>query len=93
MYLDPPYVLATRKNRKIYHAEMTDADHERLCEILNQSKAKILLSGYANHIYSERLKNFLNTTIAAYDETGKVRSEILWYNYPLCSDLFDWGQE
>jgi DNA adenine methylase len=58
MYLDPPYVLKTRKNRKIYSCEMDDDDHVRLCRLLADSRAKIVLSGYPNELYDSLLPRF-----------------------------------
>jgi DNA adenine methylase len=89
MYLDPPYILGTRKNRKMYKVEMTDDDHIRLCTLIDKSPAKIILSGYANEIYETRLKNFRKTKITAYDEKGNRRVEILWHNYAVTRDMFE----
>ena len=50
-YLDPPYVLSTRK-AKAYEHEMSDQDHHELIEILLSIKGKALLSGYTNPLYS-----------------------------------------
>jgi DNA adenine methylase len=49
-YLDPPYVLSTRKG-KAYRHEMTDEDHAELVELLLTIKGKAMLSGYSNPIY------------------------------------------
>ena len=49
-YLDPPYVLSTRK-RKAYDHEMSDEDHTELVKMLLRIKGKAMLSGYANPIY------------------------------------------
>ncbi len=51
-YLDPPYVLSTRKG-KAYAHEMTDHDHEDLVEMLLAVEGKAMLSGYANPIYEQ----------------------------------------
>ena len=50
-YLDPPYVLSTRKG-KVYDYEMSNQDHEELVEVLLGIKGKAFLSGYANPIYT-----------------------------------------
>lgn len=49
-YCDPPYVHATRKNKRYSH-DMNDEDHKRLIEILLSINGKVLLSGYRNDIY------------------------------------------
>lgn len=53
-YLDPPYVLDTRKEGRYAH-EMTLDDHEELIERILLVKGKVLLSGYRHRIH-ERLE-------------------------------------
>jgi len=89
MYLEPPYVLETRKNKKYYSQEMKDEDHINLCELINKSQAKIMLSGYDNEIYNRHLTNFRKTIIPAYDEKGNKRHEVLWTNYSATKELFE----
>jgi DNA adenine methylase len=93
MYLDPPYVLGTRKNKKIYKNEMPDEDHIRLCGILNKSHAKIVLSGYSNSIYETLLHGFYKTEIKSFDEKGNKRMEALWSNYTTAGTLFDFPDD
>ena len=80
MYIDPPYVLSTR-TRKQYSVEMDDRDHEELLEMLNQSKANILLSGYGSDLYNKRLTNWEKVEFSATAEKGLPRTEVLWMNY------------
>ncbi|MBE3562378.1 MAG: DNA adenine methylase [Hydrogenibacillus schlegelii] len=49
-YLDPPYVLATRRGGRYAH-EMSDSDHEELVDMLLTLKGRAMLTGYANAIY------------------------------------------
>ncbi|MGO9119040.1 MAG: DNA adenine methylase [Desulfomonilaceae bacterium] len=49
-YLDPPYVLSTRKV-KAYRHEMSDQDHAELVDLLLHMKGKAVLSGYSNPFY------------------------------------------
>ncbi len=51
-YLDPPYVLSTRKDGGYEH-ELTNESHRRLVKVLQGIKGKALLSGYANPVYAE----------------------------------------
>lgn len=62
---------------------MDDRDHEELLEILNQSKANILLSGYDSDLYNKRLSNWERIEFSATAEKGLPRTEILWMNYQL----------
>jgi DNA adenine methylase len=89
MYLDPPYVFDTRKNKKIYKHEMSNEDHVRLCELINKSPANVVLSGYANEIYESSLKGFKRTHVQSYDENGNKRIEVLWTNFITTGNLFD----
>lgn len=51
-YLDPPYVLSTRKGGGYEH-EMDDAQHRQLVELLLTVKGKVLLSGYPTRLYAK----------------------------------------
>jgi len=51
MYLDPPYILETRKNRKYYSNEMTAEEHQDLVNLILVSKSMFVLSGYNHPIY------------------------------------------
>ena len=50
-YLDPPYVLETRRGGKVYTNELTLKDHEELVDILLHIKGKAMLSGYEHDVY------------------------------------------
>lgn len=49
-YLDPPYVLDTRKGGGYVH-EMNIGDHERLVDALLKIKGNAILSGYTHDVY------------------------------------------
>jgi DNA adenine methylase len=80
IYCDPPYVLDTRGGRKLYEAEMTDADHCVLLDALERHSGPVVLSGYAHPLYDERLKTWQRITRAALAERGQTRTEVLWLN-------------
>lgn len=50
-YLDPPYVVGTRKSKDVYSCEQDDDFHVRLVELLLNTTGKVVLSGYKNEIY------------------------------------------
>jgi DNA adenine methylase len=79
IYADPPYNLNTRSG-PMYAHEMNDADHEELLEVLDKHPGPVLLSGYANPMYDERLKHWDRVTKRALAEKGKERTEVLWIN-------------
>ncbi|MGT2638071.1 DNA adenine methylase [Streptococcus ratti] len=86
MYIDPPYVLSTR-TREQYQYEMMDHDHVELLEVLNQSKAKIILSGYASDLYDQYLSNWDCLEFSATAEQGMPRTEVLWMNFQPAQQL------
>jgi len=50
-YLDPPYVLETRRGGEVYRNEMTLSDHEELVNLLLHVKGKAMLSRYEHSVY------------------------------------------
>lgn len=86
IYLDPPYVLSTR-TREQYSHEMTNSDHLELLELLNQSKANILLSGYDSKLYNQQLSNWNRLEFSATAEKGLHRTEVLWTNFQPAQQL------
>jgi DNA adenine methylase len=95
IYLDPPYVQGTRSAKrrggKAFHAyayELTDADHVALLERIQQSKAMVVISGYANHLYDERLGTWSRVTFATHADGALDRTEVLWIN-PACAQALD----
>jgi len=79
VYADPPYLLETR-SRKYYKYEMSDGEHEKLLDLLDQHQGPVVLSGYAHPLYDERLKHWQRLTHETRAEYGKARVEVLWLN-------------
>ncbi len=79
IYVDPPYVMSTRRGR-MYANEMTDNDHIRLLEALQQHPGPVLLSGYECDLYNDRLQNWSRHTRKSNAEKGQLRQEMLWLN-------------
>lgn len=84
MYIDPPYVLSTRTGKQYKH-EMSDKDHMELLDTLLNSKAKIMLSGYAHSLYNEKLKEWKRVELKNQSTSGRVTTEIIWMNYRIGS--------
>lgn len=80
MYLDPPYLLETRRGKQYKH-EMTDAEHEEMLKELLQSKAQIMISGYESDLYNDYLKGWNKYIFNSCAEHGKPRKEVIWMNY------------
>lgn len=79
IYADPPYVMETRSGR-MYKHEMTDADHAELLGALDEHPGPVLLSGYSNPMYDERLKHWHREERQTLAEAGRIRIEVLWIN-------------
>lgn len=80
MYLDPPYMLGTRSGKQYMH-EMTDAEHEELLQMILQSRAKIMISGYETDMYNDYLSGWEKRQFSSCAEHGKPRIETVWMNY------------
>ena len=86
-YVDPPYVLDTRSKKVIdgkpYHGykhELTDADHADLLDRLSNLQGSVLLSGYDNPLYAERLSDWTRVDRELGNHTGQKAKESLWLN-------------
>jgi DNA adenine methylase len=79
VYCDPPYILSTR-NSRLYKHEMTDQDHLKLLDALDDHTGPVVLSGYAHPIYDNRLAHWQRVTTSALAEKGRSRTEVLWLN-------------
>jgi len=55
IYADPPYVMDTRKGGDLYEFEMSNADHDRLLDILTAARCMVMISGYRSTLYDDRL--------------------------------------
>ncbi len=90
IYLDPPYYGVEH----YYNQDFSEQDHRDLLAILKQAKAKWLLSGYANPLYNEELKDFYRLEIPAIKHSYPITTinqakerpkaiEVLWANYDI----------
>jgi len=98
-YLDPPYVAASRRSTTIYTHEMTDADHTRLLDAVEDIQGMAILSCYAHPLYDARLAGWERLTktshawsVAHTQASGlkghgaaatQAREEVIWLN-PAC---------
>lgn len=59
-YCDPPYLAETRSKGEAstYKFEMTNQDHEKLLDKLNDLSGKVIISGYPSGLYSNKLKSW-----------------------------------
>ena len=81
MYLDPPYLLETRKNRKTYKFEFEYEEHQELLKLITNSKAKIIISGYENELYRKYLSGWRMEQTTTKDQAGNRKTECIWLNF------------
>lgn len=90
IYLDPPYPIETRSNKKrIYKHEMSSVDHIELLKVIGSTKIPTMISTYDNDVYKEKLKSWKK-------EKYKVRirrriaEETIYMNYEIKGELHDY---
>lgn len=89
IYADPPYMLSTRRKEQ-YRYEMDDGAHAELLNALLAHKGPVLLSGYENDLYNEKLQGWQKETIISRCQTTEKRQEVLWMNYKPEQTIFDY---
>lgn len=90
IYADPPYMTETRKGADIYDFEMSDADHERLLDILTSARCMVMISGYRSTLYDDLLTGFHRVDYMAQTRRGMV-PESLWMNFAPPVALHDYS--
>ena len=81
IYLDPPYMRSTRKSGRLYHFEMTDDQHQEMLELITHTRAKVIVSGYANDLYERYLKDWNRYETEAHTTSAEVVREVIWTNF------------
>jgi DNA adenine methylase len=77
-YVDPPYLPSTRDAGTDYRHEMTEEDHVKLAEALNQVKGKVVLSGYPSELYTSLYKGWGRIEKDSIADGHLPRKEVLW---------------
>lgn len=80
IYADPPYVLSTRHGKQ-YRCEMDNQAHSELLDVLLAHNGPVLLSGYDNQLYNERLQGWHREEVTSRTQARKRVTEILWMNF------------
>ena len=80
IYLDPPYVLGTRHGKQ-YRCEMDDTGHNDLLDAALAHKGPVLISGYDNPLYADRLGSWHREETICYSQTASRKREVLWMNF------------
>lgn len=80
IYADPPYVLETRHGKQ-YRCEMDDKEQHNLLDVLLAHKGPVLLSGYDNDLYNDRLHGWYREETVCYSQVCSKKKEVLWMNF------------
>lgn len=90
IYCDPPYPHETRTRDDMYAHEMGSDDHRRLLELLCNTQAMVMISGYRCDLYDARLKHWRRDDYQTMTRGG-VATESLWMNFPEPVSLHDYS--
>lgn len=90
IYLDPPYLLETRKSqRPLYkHEFSTPEQHTALLTLILSLRCMVAISGYQSALYADLLNRWRLVTFNAKTRQG-VATECLWMNYREPLELHD----
>lgn len=80
IYADPPYMFGTRHGKQ-YRFEMDDDAHEELLQVLLSHTGKVIISGYDNPLYRDRLKHWHREAHDSRTQAAGRRTEIAWMNF------------
>ena len=81
IYADPPYWPHSRaSSRPVYRFDYKAEDHVKLLRLFMGLPCKVMISGYANEVYTEMLAGWECHTFKGTSQTGG-REESLWLNY------------
>lgn len=73
--------MLTTRHGKQYRCEMDDADQNDLLDALQKHKGPVLLSGYDNDLYNDRLHDWYREETTCYSQVCSKKREVLWMNF------------
>lgn len=79
VYNDPPYVLGTRHGKQ-YRCELDDKGQNDLLDVLLAHRGPVVISGYDNNLYNDRLKNWHREETFCYSQVCSKKREVIWMN-------------
>ena len=82
-YCDPPYPHETRNMRRgnaAYACEFTQADHERLAELLGGCAGSVVVSSYPSKLYDRLYAGWRVEECDAFADGARSRREVLYLN-------------
>ena len=90
VYADPPYWPGARRRARCYRYDYRVEDHGRLLDVLLHVNCSVMLSGYRNDMYEERLAGWHRMDFTNPTQVGMVE-ESVWMNFEPGSELHDYG--
>lgn len=81
VYVDPPYVMGSRRGGKLYRHEYSDDDHKRLVETLATLPCNVMVSGYASAMYESSALGAWRSEEFTVMTRGGPAVERIWMNY------------
>jgi DNA adenine methylase len=90
VYCDPPYLMETRKGRKLYEYELSDVDHRRLLRCIRKLPCMVMISGYWSSLYARMLEGWNSISFEAMTRGGHTATEWLWFNFAPPLELHDY---
>ena len=80
IYCDPPYLRATRRSRRRYRFDWSEADHAALLDRLTALPCRAMASGHPSALYDEALSGWRRLEMQVMTH-GVVRTEVIWFNF------------
>ncbi|MCY4349944.1 MAG: DNA adenine methylase [Thiotrichales bacterium] len=80
VYCDPPYLRATRRSRRRYRFDWSEADHAAFLDRLKALPCRAMASGYPSALYDEALSGWRRLEMQMMTH-GVVRTEVVWFNF------------
>lgn len=87
LYVDPPYLGATRNSMGYRHEMPNESDHRELASALHDAAAAVLISGYPSPVYDELYADWQTYTMRSTTGARSRRTEVIWSNRPLAREL------
>jgi DNA adenine methylase len=89
LYVDPPYLATTKKNRRYYQFEYSVENHIELLRCLCRLSCLVMISGYDSQLYTSELSDWNRAELINITHAGR-RKELLWSNFEPTSLLHDY---
>jgi DNA adenine methylase len=86
VYLDPPYIHATRNMQRgnaSYEFEFTNQDHVEMYDFIKSKKGMFIVSGYDNSLYNDLFVGWRKEYKDCFADGASPRTEVLWIS-PNC---------